>query len=350
VNVDSFGLPTELAAANENHPLKIELGACPAPANVEAANLIDGEGLTPKHKRARIPDIVEAGAVLLGEVGGPTLVGGVQRYKYIPDAIEEATGKRVTPLQAGHLIDAVIGKYADPDAFDEQKARNALSEAGLEDDLTPDDVREIVMETTWPSVETALKGFDEVAAYAAAYDISMMIHASPTSKEKAIELAERDMPLIAGHTNYPTFDYEEALEFAKHLKELGVTIEACSWDLFAETNGVGGDPEEMRELLFEFVSNGYADYLSTDFGDAKYHGTLVAVEEFIANDTVPVGEAIALVTGNVAAAIPGVGRTRGTLAPGKAADIVITDSDDVSNVKTVFVNGKEVVDGTELAY
>lgn len=350
VNVDSFGLPAEHRAANEHHPLKVELAACPTPANREAAKLIDGQGLTAAHERASVPDVVEAGAVLLGEVGGPTLVGGVQRYQYIPDAVERETGHRVTPLEASRLIDAVIGKYADPAAFDEDKAADALAEAGLADDLAPTDVRDIVMETTWPSVDTALEGFDEVAAYATAYDIPMMIHASPTSKATALELAEGNVPLIAGHTNYPTFDHDEALQFASRLDDQGVTVEACSWDIFAETNGVGGDPEEMRAMLFEFVREGLVDYLSTDYGDATFDGTLVAVEKIVENDVAPLGEAVALVSGNVAAALPGLGSTRGRLARGKAADVVIADEASISDVKAVYVNGRRVVDEGELAY
>lgn len=350
VNVDSFGLPGELFAANEHHPLKVELGSCPTPANVEAATLIDGRALTDAHESATIPEVVEAGAVLLGEVGGPTLVGGVQRYQYIPDAVEEATGRRVTPLQASGLIDAVIGKYADPDAYDERKAEAALAEAGLEDDLTPDGLQDIVMETTWPSVETALDGFDEVAAYAEAYGVPMMTHSSPTSMEKVLELAGREVPLVSGHTNYPTFDHEEGLEFAATLKDRGVTVEACTWDIFAETNGVGGDPEEMAAMLFEFIREGYVDYLSTDYGDATFHSTLVAVEESVETDVTSLGEAVALVSGNVAAALPGVGSARGTLASGKAADVVITDAEAVADVKAVYIDGRRVVDGGELAY
>lgn len=349
VNVDSFGLPREHRLANEHHPLKIELGSCPTPANVEAANRIDGRALTAAHERASVHDVVEAGGVLLGEVGGPTLVGGVQRYKYIPDAVEDATGRRVTPLQASHLIDAVIGKYADPDAYDVEKAEAALAEAGLEADLTPEGLRAIVMETTWPSVETALDGFDEVAAYAAAYGVPMMTHTSPTSMERVLDLADRGIPLISGHTNYPTFDYEEVLELATTLRDRGATVEACSWDIFAETNGVGGDPEEMAAVLFEFIREGYVDYLSTDFGDATFHSTLVAVEEAIANDVAPVGEAVALVTGNVAAALPGLA-TRGTLAPGNAADVVIADREAVSEVRAVYIDGTQVVHEGDLAY
>ena len=340
VNVDSFGLHAEQVAANANHPLKIELGSCPTPTNVEAAKLIDGEELTPAHEQATIPDVIEAGAVLLGEVGGPTLVGGVQRYKYIPNAIEEETGKRVTPLQASHLIDSVIGKYADPDAYDEETAQAAISNADLDDDFTPEDVRDIVMDTTWPSVETALEGFDEVAAYANEYDVPMMIHAAPPSKEKALELARRGVPLISGHTNYPTFGHEEALEFAADLKNLGATVEACSWDLFADSNGVGGDTEEMIEMLFEFMQEGYADY----------HSTLVAVEAAVENDVATLGEAVALVTGNVAASIPGLGSNRGTLTPGSAADVIIADEESIAAPKTVYIDGRMVVDEGELAY
>jgi hypothetical protein len=54
--------------------------------------------------------------VLLGEVGsGTTLAGSSQRYRYFPNAIEDTTWSSITPVHAGQLIEAVIGKDDEPE-------------------------------------------------------------------------------------------------------------------------------------------------------------------------------------------------------------------------------------------
>jgi adenine deaminase len=55
---------------------------------------------------------------------------------------------------------------------------------------------------------------------------------------------------------------------------------------------------------------------------------------------------VALATGNVARVFPEIFGDRGLIAPGKRADIVITDLHNVSKVRHVFIAGKaHVLDG-----
>jgi hypothetical protein len=350
VNVDSFCLPSEIGEANADHPLKLELAACPTPANFEAADLADGAGLTSEHRDYTIPKAIEAGAVLLGEVGsGSTLAGGAQRYMYVPRAVEEATGKEISPPEAGTLVEAVLGPYADPDTFNQIHAQQALKQVDLADDLSPEELKEMIMEVTWPSVKAGLHGFDEVGDFAEVYDVPMMVHNSAPSRNETEELAQRDLRLIAGHSNHSTYPPEEALEFARILQSYDdVVVEINSWDLFTDSNRLGSERSEMEQLFFDFIAEGLADILATDFAGGNWVSMLRSLEQVVENGVAPIEDAIALATGNVAEALPAIGATRGTLAPGKAADVLVVDGDAISDIQQIYVDGTLVAEDGEL--
>jgi len=352
VNIDICSLPSEIAAANAHHPLKVEFGANPTPKTLEAAKLADGSGLESEHEAYRIPAAVEAGAVLLGEVGsGGTLAGGVQQYMYVPRAIKKRTGREVTTGQAAALIEAVLGRYGNTDAYDEVMAREALADAGLDDILSPEDLREIIFEVTVPSLEAVLEGLFDVAEQAAGYGLPMMIHGSAPSMDEVLELADRGVPLLVAHGHHPTFSHDEALTFGRRLGEYeNVIVEIESLDYWKEDCRMVDDPAAERELFRRYVESGLADTIATDFAGGNWHGMLFAIDDLVAHGVASLPEAFALATGNVAAAIPAISADRGTLAPGKAADVLVVDNDDRTIVERSYVDGRLVTLDGELAY
>jgi imidazolonepropionase-like amidohydrolase len=357
VSVDTFTLPTDLVAGRRNHPLKVELGACPTPSNLDAARSSDGSGLHADHEAYTIPEAIAAGAVMLGEVGsGSTLAGSLQRIRFVPDAIKERTGREITAAEADDLITAVIGRYAEPDHYDEVAAEQALEDADLRDVLDPDELKHLIMEVTWPSVEETLVGFEEVSTYATQYDLPMMVHNAAASMDKTRELAERGVPLVAGHSNHPTFAHEEALEFAAELATYeNVTVDISTWDLFTDGDRLRPEKQQqMREQFFEFVERGLVDTITTDWSwqhpGGDYHSLLVPLQAIVDRGILPLAEAVTLVCRNPARTYPAIGATRGTTEPGAAADVLVTDEDDLSDVRRLYIDGRPALIEGSLAY
>lgn len=357
ISVDPFAFPEDVRRARNNHPLKIELGACPCPSLVEAARLVDGEGLTQRRRNYTIPEAIEAGAVMMGELGGgSTLAGSVQRILFVPRAIKERTGSEIEAAEADALITAVLGRHADPGEYDEESAQEALYEAGLAEDLTPNELRELIMDVTWPSVEHALNAVEEVAEYSTYYDIPFMIHNAAASKSAIEKVANEPIHVVAGHSNHPTFTYDEALEFAQQLRRHEtVTIDISSWDLFTDSDRLPpAKKEEMREQFVEFVDRGLVDTITTDWSwkhpGGDWHSLLVPIKEIVDRGVLSLEQAITLVTRNPAETFPHIGTTRGTLAPGKAADFLIVSSEDITSIESVFVDGRPVLIDDDLAY
>ncbi|MEF8813718.1 MAG: hypothetical protein V5A55_07855 [Halovenus sp.] len=357
INVDTFARPADVAAGQRNHPLKIELGACPTPSNLEAARSSDGSGLQAEHESYTIPEAVTAGAVMLGEVGsGSTLAGSLQRIRFVPEAVEERTGCEITAVEADELIKAVIGRYAEPDHYDEAAAERAIADTGLEDVLSPAELKDLIMEVTWPSVEETLTGFEEVSTYATQYDLPMMVHNAAVSMDKTRELAEQGVPLVAGHSNHPTFAYEEALEFAAELDAYGnVTVDISTWDLFTDSDRLRPEKQrQMREQFFEFVERGVVDTITTDWSwqhpGGEYHSLLVPLQAIVDRGILPVAEAVKLVCSGPAETYPAIGATRGTIEPGAAADVLVLDEDDLTAVRRLYIDGRPALVEGSLAY
>jgi hypothetical protein len=67
MSVDGFPLWSEFLALRDRHPLKVIRGATHTPANLRAAELADGAGLTDAHRKATVDELVAQGAWCVGE-------------------------------------------------------------------------------------------------------------------------------------------------------------------------------------------------------------------------------------------------------------------------------------------
>ena len=54
---------------------------------------------------------------------------------------------------------------------------------------------------------------------------------------------------------------------------------------------------------------------------------------------------VRLATSSPASIIPGLAPQKGLIEPGKVADIIIVDKDDITNVRYVIIAGRIVVEG-----
>lgn len=345
LNLDGFALPEEVAAAARGHPVRLRTATVHTPLHVRAAERADGRGLTERHRRFTAAEAVAAGAVAVGEVGsGHTLGGGGQDYMYLPAAVERATGRRIAPLQARRLKEAVLGRGLDRLRPDDAELRRVLAELGLAGALTPEAAARLVRETVLPAVEPALAAFREAARAALALGVPMVVHTSAVSR-RAIEELCRDpecgvpagLRLIAGHANHDSFAVEEAVEFAAWLRAQGVVVDASTFDAF----GARRTTESPQHLL-AMLRAGVVDTLSTDYGGGAWDPMLVAAREALRRGCASLPALVAMMTSRVAAAVPGLASGRGLVAPGEPADLVWVDRDDVARVRGVMVGGRVV--------
>lgn len=108
------------------------------------------------------------------------------------------------------------------------------------------------------------------------------------------------------------------------------------------------DSEEM-EMQFLMLREGVVETVSTDYGGGAHDPMLVVLEKAIARHCLDLPTAIALVTNNVAHAVPLLAPNRGIVAEGKEADLAIIDKEHISQVDTVIIGGRIAVEHGQLA-
>ncbi len=334
LSVDGFPLWAEYQALAGRHPLKVRKCTAHTPANVRAAELADGAGLTDAHRLATVDDLVAQGAVCIGEIGaGGTLGGGMQDNIYIPAAVEERSGVRVDPFQARALKEAVLGRAIDPSALDRAALRDAMAAAGLTGRVSADAVIETIHRCVLPSMEQAYEGLREAAAAASRLNRPFMVHHAAASAEVVLEVAGERM--IAAHANHPSFTVEESLRYARALRERGALLEISGLNLFTRTKG-----QHDAEPFLALVRERLVDFAGTDYASGHYDPVAVALSAIVRRGLMSVPEAVALSTGNVARRLPTF-TDAGLLEPGRPADVAVF-APDLSAARAVYVDGRQV--------
>jgi predicted amidohydrolase len=340
LNVCGLALPQELESSDP-HPLDVHLSTAHSSANFRAAQSVDGAGLRERHLRMTIDQALLFGAKALGEVGGgQTLGGGAQEYKYIPEAVKRHTGRDIQPLVARLLRDAVVGRYLQPqDGADDEQLQSVLVSCRLADVLTPASARELIVASVIPSVDLALAGFEEVTRHSQHSGYPAIFHNSTPSVKTLLEVAQKypRARLIAGHSNHPMFKPEEAVDYARQLKQHGVAIDVSTLDCIVTR--WRNDASNFDAL----VASGVVDTISTDFAGGHWDGILEAIHRIIRKQQMAPAAAIALATGNVARIFPQLAGDRGLIEKGRQADLVIADRTNCARVRDVFIKGKMVV-------
>lgn len=339
LNVCGFALAEEGRAVDSGHPVNLRVATAHTPANVRAAQSVDGKGLGPEHLATTVEEQLEAGAAAIGEVGGgQTLGGGAQDYRFIPEALEEKTHVRVHPLQARTLKIAVLGRHLDGAGTSDEAVQSALKEIGLHEKLTVQEAKEIIESCVVPSLATALDGFREAAAAAEDTGYPAVFHNSTPTAKLLLELASKHpgAKLVAGHSNHNMFLTEEAVAIASEMKERGIVIDVSTLDCI-QTRW-RNSPENLDAL----IEAGLVDTVSTDFAGGHWDSILSGIHRIIQKEQLGMAEAIALATGNVARHFPHLAGDRGIIAKGKTADVVVSDLVNVSQVKHVVIGGKLV--------
>lgn len=338
INVCGLAMADERDGELGAHPMDIHMTSAHTPHSILAADEIDGRGLTPRHRHSSIDDLVLSGCRVLGEAGGgQTLGGGAQDYRFIPDAIEEYTGLRISVQMARRLKEAVLGRRLDGRATaSERTVEELLVEAAIANKISTLELRGLLERHVLAPVEHALVGLKEVADAAVRHNLPAIFHhAAPTAE--TLLLLKQQYPalrMIAAHANHPSFLTDEAVDYAARLKDLGATVDISTLDV-VETRFRNG-PETFDAL----VEAGLVNTISTDFAGGDWDTIPSALHRMTRVNRKSLTEAVALATGNVARVFPEIFGDRGLLALGKRADLAMTEAHNISRVRHVFIAGQ----------
>jgi predicted amidohydrolase len=348
LNVCGLALPSEVQASVErHHPLRIFVSTAHTPNCIQAALDIDGRGLGTSHLNTSVEAVIALGAVALGEGGGgQTLGGGAQDYRYLPQSLLAATGIEIEARDARRLKEALLGRRLNSrkSASDEEFVR-ICDELGLLGRASAERIAQFIAESVLTPVDNALLGMTELAALSCHTGLPAILHNALPSADHILALARSDPTarLIAAHSNHSSFTAEEAVGYARALREAGVTIDVSTLDCIS--THWRNDASNLDALIAE----GLVDTLSTDFAGGHWDGILEAMQRMVSKKQLSVPEAVALATGNVAAHFDAFGDA-GRLEVGRRADIAIVDGRNLGRVRHVLVGGRLVVkDGALMA-
>lgn len=349
LSADGFSTMQEVETINKLHPMKIKASTSHTPLNIKAAEIAQGFGLNDFHKQLDVKQMIDSGAISIGEIGcGYTLGGGGVSYYSIPTAIEKITGKRITTQQAEKLKISVLGRYMDPSDTDKEKVKIALEEAGLAELLTIEEAIDTMMKVVYAPVEIARDGVREAAELALKYDIPLSVHNSAPSKEVILEVAKRlGNRLVAGHSNHTSFTEKEKVEFAKELKKYGTIIDISTGDYYGARQLIN---EDMAESTMKMIEEGIGDVISTDFMGGHWDSILRIIEEVVSRGHISLPKAVAMASSNVVKAVPNIAPNGGMIEVGKIADLVIIEKEKISKVNHVLINGIPVVENGKIKF
>lgn len=340
LNVCGLTMPAEIAAAGAGHPVRLMSSTSHFGPVFEAADAVDGAGLTAEHRAMTAERAVTEGAVAVGEIGsGHTLGGGGQDYLYIPQAVREATGREIDVATARNLKLAVLAHLFG--GVEGDGLASVMRESGLDEVASEEEMHTLVSSSVVPPIRHALNAFAPATEFAARNGLPVMFHSSSVSRDQIITLARKyagRATLIAGHSNHNTYTVEDAVATARELRELGVVIDVSTLD-----GVVTRWRNDMRHTE-ALASEGLIDTLSTDYANGHWDAPLEGAHHLHNRKLYSLAAAVALGTGNVARAYPALADGRGLLAPGRIADVVLADEVNVSRVHSVIAGGELVVD------
>ncbi len=319
--------------------IRVKTATSHLPSAIRAASMVDGSGLTQRHCDYSAQQGLTEGAVAIGEIGaGHLLGGGGQDYEGIPRTIASLTGVNLRPDQARSLKWAVLGKKLSPEAFDPQQTWNLLDKYGI-NNTSVEAVREAVCNAVLPPLHETIRSFEEAAALSAQTGRPAILHNCPFVVSEILRLANQypKARLIAAHSNQADFEIEEAVLWARRLRDHGVIVDISTWD--CPGKAVHAEPKKFLSMLQAKV----VDTVSTDYAGGGWEPIIKGLAMAVRAKVLSLAEAVAFATGNVARLLPEIADGKGVIAPGKVADMVLVEKEDIAEVRYVILGGKLVV-------
>jgi imidazolonepropionase-like amidohydrolase len=324
LSTDALCLPWEIEAINKLHPVNVRMAAMHTPAHIRAAELTLGYEVEEKRKKFPLGEAIRLGAIALGEVGSPGTAYGT-------DEKGRRLNKFISARNSLALDNAVL-------AGDELKIRKVLTDAGLEE-ITTAEARKLVEDTSVTPVTACCDAIRDSVNHVKKFGLPVLAHTEPGMKDALLDVAKEIGPnLIAVHVNH-SFTPEEMVNVARELKSLGAIVEVISTDSFGARQ-----VEPNPEGTFAILKEGLADMMTTDFCGGYHDPILLFLQQAINEEVITLPRAVQLATSGPARCIPLIAPNRGTIEPGRVADLCIVDREDISKVRYVIIGGRVVVE------
>lgn len=345
LNLCGFCTMAEVREADRRHAVHVRGATSHTPQAHRAARMADGRGLPPGSGDITVEQMLDDGAVAIGELGGgQTLGGGGQDLSYIPNAVEKAAGVRVSSAQARRMKEAVLGRFIDADACDLAELEAAAAEAGLAGRIGLAELRAVIADSVLPSIEPAINGIREGVRAARLYGVPAIVHSAAATSRVMRELMDETrgeaVRVVASHANHPSHTPAEALALATLGRGHGWPVEVSVFDLLHRQRTVA--TREHWDILLgepDLVS-----VLATDYGHEGEHDELISAVQDVANHGYrSLAGAVAMATSAAAALIPGIAPNAGRLEKGREADLVVAKAEDFRDIRYVFIGGVCVV-------
>ena len=323
LSLDGFALPFENEAINKIHPANVKMATLHTPKNVIASEAESGQRIEEHHRNFTAAESVSLGALAIGEVGSPSTTGGT--YEKI-----QRLGRSIAVRDGVKLDDAFM------DGDDEALAK-ALREAGLE--MTVAEGRKLVKETSYDPIRAANDAILESIEYAPKLGIPALCHTEPPSYD-AIREAARALgdQFLALHVNHHA-TVEQTVGIAREVKSYGAFVEVFSADHFGARQ-LEPDPAPAFALMQE----GLVDAFSTDYSGGYHDPVLLLIKKAVEAEVITLPQAVRLATSSPASVVPGVAANKGLIEPGRVADLIVVDKNDITNVRHVIIGGRIVVE------
>ena len=144
--------------------------------------------------------------------------------------------------------------------------------------------------------------------------------------------------MVALHANYHATP-KEAVRIAREVRGYGGFVEVITADHFG-----AGQLEPSPETAFALLAEGLVDVVSTDYSGGYHDPILLLIKKAVEHGVISLPQAVRLATSSPAGIIPGLAPRKGLIEPGKVADMVVVDRDDITRVRHVIIGGRIVVE------
>ena len=323
LSLDGFALPFENEAINKLHPVNVKMATLHTPKNFIAGET-GGQKIEENHRRFTAEEAVSLGATAIGEVGSRATTGATYEKN-------QRLERPISVRDALALDDAFV-------AGDEEAFVKAMRDAGLEQ-MPMDEVRKLVQETSIDTLQAANDAILETIEVAPKLGVPALCHAEPPSYDALRQAAKALGPrLVALHVNHHA-TVDEAVDLAKEVKRSGTFVEVISADHFGARQ-----LEPGPDSAFALLEEGLVDVLSTDYSGGYHDPVLLLIRKAVEEEVITLPQAVRLATSSPAGIIPGLAANKGRIEPGKVADIIVVDKDDITSVRDVIIGGRIVVE------
>jgi len=324
VNMDGFTTMEEVGETRALTPMLVQTMSTHTPLHLEYARWLNRGGMREKHWLTT-EDMIKQGALGIGEVGG------LLDISYIPVEVQNKTGVQISLEEAAILWEALMAQPSD-----EKTALDLMMKRGISSAM--EGVKELVGQSG-QRMKLAVEACCEAARVAGELGVPLAMHNIPSTKNQILDYV-RDLKglLIACHSNY-AYKPQEAVEAARAVKKAGGWVDVHTGDFFRARQFF-----RNHATTLALLDEGLVDMISTDYIGGYWDSIPRVLEYAVDQKVINLTQAIALATGNVTRAIPNVAPNRGQIIEGKIADLTVLNKERISDVRTVLISGKVVVD------